>query len=231
MGTIFVHFSENNYMGNLKDRIKSSSFLTSLAHLALKPRNQYRPRWWVRNIWNPFKHKKGNGTVVCRMTRMDVMPYNQFEMGEKCLIEDFATVNNAVGDVFIGDRSLIGLSSVVIGPVNIGDDVMLAQHVVLSGLNHGYQNTRLPIKDQPVSTLPITIEDGVWIGANSVITAGVKVGKHSVVAGGSVVIKDVPAYSVVAGNPAKVIKQYSFKTDNWERVKSDNLYALAEVRV
>ena len=218
-------------MQKLKDRIKSSTLLSSLAHFALKPRNQYRPRWWVRNILNPFKHKRGKGTVVCRYTRMDLMPYNKFEMGDKCLIEDFATINNAVGDVFIGNRSLVGLSSVVIGPVTIGEDVMLAQHVVLSGLNHSYQNTRIPIKDQPVTTLPIIVEDGVWIGANAVITAGVKVGKHAVVAGGAVVIKDVPACSVVAGNPAKVIKQYSFKTDNWERVKSDNLYELTELRV
>jgi len=162
---------------------------------------------------------------------MDLMPYNQFEIGDKCLVEDFATINNAVGDVFIGNRSLVGLSSVVIGPVTIGEDVMLAQHVVLSGLNHSYQNTRLPIKDQPVTTHPIIVEDGVWIGANAVITAGIKIGKHAVVAGGAVVIKDVPAYSVVAGNPAKVIKQYSFKTDNWERVKSDNLYSVTELRV
>ncbi len=218
-------------MQSLKNRIKSSPLLTSLAHFALKPRNQYRPRWWVRNLLNPFKHKKGKGTHICRYTRMDVMPYNNFEMGDNCLIEDFATINNAVGDVYIGNRSLIGISSVVIGPVTIGDDVMLAQHVVVSGLNHQYQNIKLPVKEQPVSMLPITIEDGVWIGANAVITAGVKVGKHSVVAGGSVVIKDVPPYSVVGGNPAKVIKQYSFKTGDWERVKTENLYAVAEVRV
>lgn len=218
-------------MQKLKERIKSSSFLSSLAHFALKPKNQYRPRWWVRNLLNPFKHKRGKGTVVRRYTRMDLMPYNKFEMGEKCLVEDFATINNAVGDVFIGNRSLIGISSVVIGPVTIGDDVMLAQNVVLSGLNHDYQDVRVPIKEQPVSTLPITIEDGVWIGANSVITSGVKVGKQSVIAGGSVVIKDVPPYSVVAGNPAKVIKQYSFKTDNWEKVKSDNQYGLTQFRV
>ena len=58
---------------------------------------------------------------------------------------------------------------------------------------------------------PIVIEDAVWIGANSIILPGVTIGKGSVVAAGSVVVKDVPAMSVVAGNPAKVIKQAHIK--------------------
>ena len=143
-------------------------------------------------------------------------------MGENCLVEDYATVNNAVGDVFIGNRSLVGISSVIIGPVTIGDDVMLAQNVVLSGLNHDYQNVKLPIKDQKTSTKLITVEDGVWIGANVVVTAGVKIGKNAVVAGGSVVIKDVPPFSVVAGNTAKVIRKYCFESEKWLRVNSEN---------
>ena len=63
----------------------------------------------------------------------------------------------------------------------------------------------------------ITLEDEVWIGANSVVLAGVTIGKHAVVAAGSVVTKNVPAYSVVVGNPAKVIKQYNPQTGVWER--------------
>ena len=147
------------------------------------------------------------------------MPYNQFEIGSNCLIEDFATINNAVGNVSIGDRTLIGLSCVVIGPVEMGNDILLAQHVVLSGLNHNFKNPNLPIKDQGVSMHKIVVEDGVWIGANAVITAGITIGKNSVVAGGSVVTKDVPPYSVVGGNPAKILKQYSPESKEWETVK------------
>lgn len=202
-------------MNALKDRVKASSRLTALAHFALKPRNQYRPRWWVRFFVNPFKHKKGKHAVVSRGARMDVMPYNAFEMGDESLIEDFATINNAVGHVYIGHRTLVGLSSVVIGPVTIGNDVMLAQNAVLSGLNHGYKDVHVPIKDQEVSTQKITVKDGAWIGANAVITAGVTIGKNSVVAGGSVVVKDVPDYCVVAGNPAKIVKKYNAESGTW----------------
>ena len=56
-------------------------------------------------------------------------------------------------------------------------------------------------------TTPVTIEDDVWIGANVVVLPGVRIGTHSVVAAGAIVTKDVPPYSLVAGVPAKVIKQ------------------------
>ena len=62
------------------------------------------------------------------------------------------------------------------------------------------------ILSQGVTTSPIVIEDDVWIGGNAVITAGVHIGRHSVVAAGAVVTKDVPEYSLVAGVPAKVIR-------------------------
>ncbi len=204
-------------MNKLKNRIKSSPTLNKWAHLLLKPKNQYRPRWWVRTLVNPFKHSKGKGTNIGRYARMDLMPYNDFSVGEKCLIEDFATINNAVGPVSIGDRTLIGLSSVVIGPVEIGEDVMLAQHVVLSGLNHSYENIYLPIKDQPVTTKNIIVEDGAWLGANVVVMPGITIGKNAVVAAGSVVVKNVPPFSVVGGNPAKVLKQYCPNRANWIR--------------
>lgn len=209
-------------MNKLKNRIKSSPGLNKLAHFLLKPSNQYRPRWWVRVLVNPFKHSKGKGTSIGNYARMDLMPYNNFAVGEKCLIEDYATINNAVGPVSIGDRSLIGLSAVVIGPVEIGNDVMLAQHVVLSGLNHGYENIHMPIKDQPITTSKITIEDGAWLGANVVVTPGITIGKNAVVAGGSVVVKNVPPFSVVGGNPAKVLKRYCSKRENWIRQSSFN---------
>jgi len=214
-------------MNNLKERIKSSPRLNRLAHFLLKPKNHYKPRWWVRALVNPFKHSKGKGTSIGKYARMDLMPYNNFVVGKKCLIEDFATINNAVGAVSIGDRSLIGLSSVIIGPVEIGDDVMLAQHVVLSGLNHSYDNIHLPIKDQPVTTKKITVENGAWLGANVVVMPGVTIGENAVVAGGSVVVKDVPPFSVVGGNPAKVIKQYCNQREEWikqsknQKIESD----------
>ncbi|MGV3596779.1 MAG: acyltransferase [Bacteroidota bacterium] len=203
---------------SLATKIKSNSRLKKLVHWMLIPTNQARPRLWVQWFVNPFYHKKGKGSRICRYVRMDVLPFNPFEIGEYSTIEDFSVVNNGVGPVSIGSNTRIGLGNVLIGPVKVGNQVILAQNVVLSGLNHGYEDINTPIRLQKVTTAQITIEDEVWIGANAVLTAGITIGKHSVVAGGSVVTKNVPPYSVVGGNPARVLKQYNPQSQQWERV-------------
>jgi len=197
--------------------IKSSPRLKQLALWALMPKNQARPRLWVKLFLNPMKHKKGKGSLIRCRTRMDLMPFNDFSIGKDSTIEDFATINNGVGAVSIGDRTRIGMGCVIIGPVTVGNDIMFAQNIVVSGLNHGYQDVDVPISLQHVETKPIIIEDEVWIGANAVITAGVTIGKHSVVAGGSVVTKSVPPYAVVGGNPAKILRQYNSSNKMWEK--------------
>ena len=106
----------------------------------------------------------------------------------------------------IGDHTRIGLHSTVIGPVTIGNHVNLAQGITISALNHNFADPSLPIDAQGVSTSQIVIEDDVWIGANAVVLPGVRIGRHSVVAAGAVVTRDVPSGSLVAGVPATVRK-------------------------
>ncbi len=204
----------------IKEKITANEKVKKIVHWLLIPRNQARPRLWVKIFINPFIHKKGKRTLIRRRTRMDILPFNKFYIGNDSTIEDFATINNGVGDVFIGDRTRIGLGCTIIGPVKIGNDIMLAQNIIISGLNHNYENIYQPISTQGISTSQIVIEDETWIGANSVIVAGVTIGKHCVIAGGSVVTKSVPPYSIVAGNPAKILKKYNFETEKWEKVIS-----------
>lgn len=199
-------------------KIKSNPTLKKMALLMLIPANDHRPRLWVRMFVNPFKHKKGKHSIVRRNARMDVFPFNIFELGEKSIIEDFATINNGVGAVIIGSDTIVGLGNVVIGPVTIGNQVMLAQNIVISGLNHGYEDVRIAPSLQAINVKQITICDDVWIGANSVVTAGVTIGKHSVIGAGSVVTKDVPEFCIAVGNPARIIKRYDFEHNTWKRV-------------
>ncbi len=198
--------------------IKSNPALKKLIHWSLIPKHQARPRLWVRWFVNPFFHKKGKGTTICQRTRIDVLPFQNFSIGNYSTIEDFATINNGVGAVSIGDNSRIGIGNVIIGPVTIGNNVILAQNIVMSGLNHNYTNVDIPIYLQGETVANITIEDDCWIGANVVITAGVTIGKHSVVAGGAVVTKDIPSFCVAVGNPARVVKRYNFETKGWESI-------------
>jgi acetyltransferase-like isoleucine patch superfamily enzyme len=203
---------------DLKVFLENKPQLKQFIHWMLIPSNQARPRWWVSVFLNPFIHKKGKGSIVCRRVRMDVLPFNKFSMGDFSTIEDFSVVNNGLGEVKIGNRVMVGIGNVLIGPLTIGNNVIIAQNVVFSGLNHGYEDVEIPIVDQKCSVKTINIGDDVWIGANSVITAGVTIGKHAVVAGGSVVTKDVDDFTVVGGNPAKVLKKYNKETKTWERV-------------
>jgi acetyltransferase-like isoleucine patch superfamily enzyme len=204
---------------SLTQKIKSNKKLKGVVHWMLIPRHQAKPRKWVSWFVNPFYHKKGKHSVIRRSARMDVVPFNKFELGDFSTIEDFCTINNGVGHVIIGNESRIGMSNVIIGPVTIGNAVIFAQNIVMSGLNHSYEDITLPISKQKESTALIIIEDECWIGANAVITAGVTIGKHSVIAAGSVVTKNIPPYSVAVGNPARVIKQYNFETKQWLRVQ------------
>lgn len=202
----------------LKERIKQNPSAKRILHYLLIPKRQARPRRWVKWFVNPFYHTRKPGSVIRRSVRMDVVPFNYFEIGRDSVVEDFATINNGVGPVIIGDRVFIGLGNVIIGPVEIGSDTILAQHIVISGLNHNYEDVTRPISAQGVSTKKIVVGENCWIGANVVVTAGVTIGKHCVIAAGAVVTRDVPPYSIAVGNPARVVKQFNFETGNWERV-------------
>lgn len=92
------------------------------------------------------------------------------------------------------------------GGIEIGNNVLIAPMVYLSAADHGYDNLEIPISQQALIKGKIVIEDDAWIGANSVILKNVTIGKGAIVAAGSVVTKDVEAYSIVGGVPAKFIK-------------------------
>lgn len=165
-----------------------------------------RPRWFIRLLAPLYQHR-GRHSVIHHSARMDTPPYRKFSLGDYSVIESFACINNAVGDVMIGDHTRIGLHNTIIGPVIIGNHVNLAQGITVTALNHNFEDSEKRIDEQGVSTCAVVIEDDIWIGANAVVLPGVTIGHHSVVAAGAVVTKDVPPHSLVAGVPAKVIKQ------------------------
>lgn len=202
---------------SLAERIKSNPALKNWVYWLMVSENSPGCRLWVRLFINPFRHQVSRKAIIRNYARLDLAPWKMFRVGPKAVIEDFCCINNMVGDVFIGDNAHLGLSNTIIGPVSIGANTILAQNIVLSGLNHGYADLDIPIKKQKETIAPIIIEEDCWIGANSVVVAGVTIGKHSIIAGGSVVTKNVAAFTIVGGNPAKVLKQYNPLTKNWEK--------------
>jgi acetyltransferase-like isoleucine patch superfamily enzyme len=83
---------------------------------------------------------------------------------------------------------------------------MMSPRVSIYAENHLFDHPELSIKEQGVKREFVKIEDDCWIAANTIILAGVTIGRGSVIAAGSVVTKDVPPYSIVGGVPAKVLK-------------------------
>ena len=190
----------------IRGQFKSNPRLKKFVDWMIMNQVQTRPRWFVRMLAPLYQHR-GKHSVVHRSARMDTPPYRKFSLGDYSVIESFACINNAVGDVIIGDHTRIGLHNTIIGPVTIGSHVNLAQDITVTALNHNFEDSDKRIDEQGVSTAPVIIEDDIWIGANAVILPGVTIGNHSVVAAGAVVTKNVPPHSLVAGVPAKIIKQ------------------------
>ena len=113
--------------------------------------------------------------------------------------------------VRIGDRCLIGRGSGIVGHlgIDIGNDVWTGHYVYITDQNHGYENVDLPISQQTQAERVVSIGDGSWIGAGSVVLPGAKIGKHVAIGANSVVTGEIPDFSVAVGAPARVIKRYS----------------------
>lgn len=114
----------------------------------------------------------------------------------------------------IGDFAHIYATNEVV----IEDNVLFANFIYLSDTDHGYENINTPILEQPIIRKgTVRIGEGAWLGEH-VSVCGANIGRHCIVGANAVVTKDIPDYSIAVGVPAKVIKQYNFKTKKWEKV-------------
>jgi maltose O-acetyltransferase len=152
-----------------------------------------------------------------RFTPEDYRPYSFFfprirnflvrnfviKSGEKVRVKSNADISP---NIVIGENSELGTRCMIHGNVEIGDHVIMGPDVKIYARNHIHSSLEVPIQKQGKEYLKTIVGDDVWIAANVVITAGVKVGNHSIIAAGSVVTKDVPDYAIVGGVPAKLIK-------------------------
>jgi len=161
-------------------------------------------------IVNPVKIELGSNVAVEKHARLVCIGDScGIRVGDDTFILPYALLKADHGRIRIGKNCTVNDYTVLLGrgDLIIGDDVRIAPHCVIVAMNHIYKNPDVPISSQGMSSKGITIEDDVWIGASAVILDGVKIGKGSVVGAGSVVAESIPAYSVAAGVPAKIIKQ------------------------
>jgi acetyltransferase-like isoleucine patch superfamily enzyme len=142
----------------------------------------------------------GESTFVMHGAELHVynfrdMPHSGIHIGRNCLIGEYNVLRGQ-------------------GGITIGDNVYTAPLVQLLAVGHVYDDPTRPILEQGITAQGIVIEDDAWIGAGAIILDGVQVGKGAVVGAGAVVTQDVPAYTVVAGVPAKVVKEIDGQVDS-----------------
>ena len=143
----------------------------------------------------------GNVLQMLREGRLTIGPHAYFEPG--------VWLTSDTGRISIGGGSLLNLNVMVaaVESVEIGEHCMLANGCLVTDGNHRFDDPNRPVPWQGFTTKgPVEIGDNVWLGANVVVTSGVRIGRRSVIGANSVVTTDVPEFSIAAGAPAQVLR-------------------------
>lgn len=172
--------------------------------------------WFVMKMWKIFWR------VLYEMVFKNLPNSNSFiKIGQKqirsfCVKQFVRHVGNNVNieggvrlssKLSIGNNSGVGINANIQGDITIGDNVMMGPEVAIYTVNHCTERIDIPMNVQGITPeKPVVIGNDVWIGTRVIILGGVKVGTGSIIAAGSVVTKSIPAYTIVAGVPAKVVK-------------------------
>lgn len=180
------------------------SFLRSLYTLLIKNKFQHfgknstiQP---VLNTSNPQYISIGDNCNIGTFCRLTVST----QFGRNKVKSKNATRLKLGNFVDIGSNSFISANN----NIHIGNHIIMSTNVFITDHDHGVTHTHLNLHQQPLTENGfVIIEDNVFIGTKASILKNTRIGKHAVIAANAVVTKDVPAYTVVAGNPAKVIKK------------------------
>lgn len=131
--------------------------------------------------------------------------------GAKNILYPGCVIRMDEGQINTGDHVSFGPGCQIYEPrgggLTIGNNCMIGGGTIISCVNHGYARCDIPMRNQPVSPLPIVIEDDVWIGMGVKLLPGIRIGTGSIIGAGSVVTTDIPPFSIAMGIPCKVTKQ------------------------
>ncbi|MEX0882152.1 MAG: acyltransferase [Cyclobacteriaceae bacterium] len=192
--------------------------------------------WWIRGILVKWRFRGSNGMVFIGKgvtirqagylkvgqnfvaqdhCEINCLSQKGIIFGEKVTVGSYALIRptNLYGGeagvgLKVGNNSSIGPYAYIgcSGYIEIGNNVMMSPRVSIYSENHIFEDSQKPMIDQGVKRSYVKVGDDCWIAANVVILPGVTIGQGAVLAAGSIVTRDVPPFTIVAGNPAKVIK-------------------------
>lgn len=152
-----------------------------------------------------YRKKTGNVGLVVRYALLKNLAKH---VGDNVSIDPDVFLLN-VQNLSVGNNVSIHSMTYIeaYGGITIGSDVSIAHGTTIMSVNHEYTAMDVPIKEQGLALRPVCVEDNVWIGAKAVILGGNTIGSGAVVGAGAVVTKDIPRNHVVAGVPARTIKE------------------------
>jgi acetyltransferase-like isoleucine patch superfamily enzyme len=151
----------------------------------------------------------GKEITICKHATLEIDPTDpdrsQIIIGDNTLISSFAMIRTYGGKIEIGHSSFINSFTVLYGhgDLKIGNGCLIGPQVTIVPVNYGFQDRKIPFREQTPSVKGITIEDDVWIGAGATILDGCTIGTGAVIGAGAVVTKSVEPYAIVAGIPAR----------------------------
>jgi acetyltransferase-like isoleucine patch superfamily enzyme len=146
--------------------------------------------------------------LICSRMPPYLTSAGSISLNEGSIIREGAILQTYGGIISIGRNCTVNAYCILQGNGNItvGDNVLIAAHVCIFSANHVFEDPDRLIRSQGEKKLGVTIEDDVWLGAGVKVLDGVTIGKGAVVAAGAVVSRDIVAYSVMGGVPARMIK-------------------------
>src|SRR4051794_21642595 len=179
-------------------------------------------RWYERNRrlarrWRLNRHAARGGFFIRRPVEgelLEALDEGRLTIGEGTLLEPGCWITMAPeARISIGAGTFLNRNTMLAaqGEIEIGDHVMFANGCFVSDAAHRFDDPELPVPYQGFTSKgPTRIGDNCWFGANCVVTSGVTIGERCVIGANSVVTRDLPARTIAAGSPAKVLKEIEF---------------------
>jgi acetyltransferase-like isoleucine patch superfamily enzyme len=208
----------------IKEFVKGNATIKKwvMAILFRKRPHRAKVRWYV---WCLFIFPRYFNRGISWRSRLDLVPFNKFSLGSYSRIEDGVIINNGMGDVIIEDEVHTGIGCVLIGPIILHKHVGLSQYVRILGMHHGIDPDK-PHHHHPSTKAPVILEEDAFVGTGTVIMGKkngkpLVLGKYCRIGANSVVMTDIPPYSIAVGNPAKVVRKWNFALQKWEKPASN----------
>jgi acetyltransferase-like isoleucine patch superfamily enzyme len=192
--------------------------------------------WIAEVLAGPYKDRRILARVTAKsyISPRAQIRCSRLYLGRSCFIDDGVTIfaHSDGGEVRLGDRVHLYRGTIIevgtggsviigegthvqagcnlkgfLGSVRIGRNVQIAPHCGFSPYEHSFEDRRAPIKSQGIrSAGDVVLEDDVWLGLGVKVLEGVRIGQGAVIGAGAVVTKDIPAYAIAVGVPARVIR-------------------------